>query len=292
VTSSQNAVAEPADGNAAIGGRFFTTDPRQLIKIVVYSLLAINFFQYLANDFNIASHTVHAGWGLGDWARTFATSIDESAWFVLLFLLELETYLLSDEAFTRGRVLLMQSMRFVCYVLIGHTVFAFSDTLLDLSRAVTLADTALCSLADTGLSFARNLTYSELTASNCQSLSSDTVFYQFAQNQVVTDRAGLQVEWELAWVDLLEVVVWLFILMMIEVILRLQEKGVTSGALLNTARMLRAVLYGLLWLAAAYWIYRGHWMFAWDEALWILGFIAIGMNLSQWRKEIDAERAS
>jgi hypothetical protein len=36
----------------------------------------------------------------------------------------------------------------------------------------------------------------------------------------------------------------------------------------------------------------GHWIFAWDEALWILGFMAIGMNLSEWRKEIDEETES
>lgn len=30
-------------------------------------------------------------------------------------------------------------------------------------------------------------------------------------------------------------------------------------------------------------------MFAWDEALWILGFMAIDMNLSDWRKEIDQD---
>ena len=31
------------------------------------------------------------------WTQALATSIDESAWFILLFLLELETYVLSDE---------------------------------------------------------------------------------------------------------------------------------------------------------------------------------------------------
>jgi hypothetical protein len=46
------------------------------------------------------------------------------------------------------------------------------------------------------------------------------------------------------------------------------------------------VLYGILWCLAAYWAYRGHWIFAWDEALWILGFMAIGMNLSDWQEEI------
>jgi hypothetical protein len=45
-------------------------------------------------------------------------------------------------------------------------------------------------------------------------------------------------------------------------------------------------LYGVLWSIAAYWAYRGHWIFAWDETLWILGFMAISANLSQWRKQL------
>jgi hypothetical protein len=86
-----------------------------------------------------------------------------------------------------------------------------------------------------------------------------------------------------------EVLLWLLILTLIELMVRLQDRGVTGGPLLKTARISKAVLYTLLWGIAAYWAYRGHWIFAWDEALWILGFIAIGMNLSEWRDEIEAQ---
>ncbi|MEM8942056.1 MAG: hypothetical protein AAGC91_07860, partial [Pseudomonadota bacterium] len=37
------------------------------------------------------------------------------------------------------------------------------------------------------------------------------------------------------------------------------------------------------------WGYRGHWVFVWDETLWILGFMAIGANLDEWRAEIEAD---
>lgn len=269
------------------GGRLARIDPRQLLKALVYALLFLNFLQYVANDIEIATHTWHAGWSLSDWGRVFATTLDEAAWFLLLFLLELETYLLSDEAFTRGRVLLMHGLRLLCYLVIGHTVFAFADTLHDLGRAVEHSGVTLCSLAEQGLSFARNLEYRELDVSNCGQLSADHTFYQFAQGQAVTDRAGMRVEWELAWIDLVEVVTWLLIMLMIELMVRLQDRRVTTGAVLGFARALTACLYTVLWAAAAYWAWRGHWMFAWDEALWILGFMAIGMNLSEWRDEIE-----
>ncbi len=55
---------------------------------------------------------------------------------------------------------------------------------------------------------------------------------------------------------------------------------------LNTAKFL---LYSVLWIGMSYWVYRGHWMFAWDEFVWIAGFVAIEMNVVEWRKEIVGE---
>lgn len=286
-------VADPAMGEAVIasaeGGKFFSTKPTQLIKIAVYTLLIVNFFHYLGNDIDVARHTMHDGWTLKDWSTAFATTFDELAWFLLLFLLELETFLLSDEAFTRGRVMVMHALRLVCFVAIGHTVFAFADYLLELDKAVVHSGTDLCQFVGMDLSFARNLEYTELDGANCDTLTTADTLFQFAQGQALTDPAGWQVEWELAWADLIEVVVWLFIIVMIEVMVRLQDNGVTRGPLLKFARLFNACLYGILWITAAYWAYRGHWVFAWDESLWILGFMAIGMNLSDWRKEIEEE---
>jgi len=76
---------------------------------------------------------------------------------------------------------------------------------------------------------------------------------------------------------------------MIEMQVQLQDRGITQGRLLVFAHIMKLTLYSVLWFICAYWLYRGHWVFAWDEALWILGFVAIGMNLSQWRKEIEAD---
>ena len=69
---------------------------------------------------------------------------------------------------------------------------------------------------------------------------------------------------------------------------RLQDRGVTRGRLMRSIRVGKAIFYGALWLIAGYWVMLGHYVFAWDEALWILGFMIIGMNLSAWRDEIEA----
>lgn len=261
-------------------------DVKQRLKLVVYALLLVNFVHYIGNDIEQAQHTFHSGWRWYDWTSNFATTLDELGWFTLLFLLELETYVLSDDAFTRSRVIAMNLIRLICYVVIGHAVFAFGEYLVDLADAIHHVDTTLCAFAGDGLSFTRNLTYWELDASNCTSLSAGNEFYVFSQGQVISDAAGMTVELELAWADLVEVVVWLFILFFIELRIRLQDRGISSSRLLSFATTTKGALYGVLWCLAGYWAYRGHWIFAWDEALWILGFMAIGMNLSDWQKEI------
>ena len=261
-------------------------DVKQRLKLVVYALLLVNFVHYIGNDIEQAQHTFHSGWRWYDWTSNFATTLDELGWFILLFLLELHTYVLSDDAFTRGRLMAMNVIRLICYLAIGHAVFAFGEYLVDLAAATHHVDSALCAFANDGLSFTRNLEYWELDASNCGTLSTGSEFYIFSQGQVISDAAGMTIELELAWVDLVEVVVWLFILFLIELRIRLQDRGISSSRLLSFATTTKGVLYGILWCLAVYWAHRGHWIFAWDEALWILGFMAIGMNLSDLRKEI------
>jgi hypothetical protein len=35
----------------------------------------------------------------------------------------------------------------------------------------------------------------------------------------------------------------------------------------------------------------GHWLWAWDQTLWICGFWAIEYNMREWREEIELEQA-
>ena len=267
------------------------TNIRQWIKLTVYILLLANFAFYIHDDWTIAQHTLNENSSLPDWTSAFTASIDELAWFVLLFLFELETYALPDEKFTRTRVILMHSVRAVCYVFLAHTLFAYGTATVDLnSTSQVEGKNNLCDFVTEELSFGHNLDYTELDAENCAHLSSSTQFYLIDENLIVTDAAGLVIEKQLTQLDLMEALTWLLILLIIEVMVRMQERDITRSRMMSALKALKFMLYGLLWGAAAYWIYRGHYVYAWDEALWILGFSAIDMNLSEWRKEIEREQ--
>jgi hypothetical protein len=266
---------------------------RQTIKWLVYTLVIINFGFYIRNDLVIAGHTLYSGSSLLEISRAFATTIDESAWIILLLLFELETYLLSDDPLSRAKTLLMQGIRLVCYISLAHTLYAYGVYLAEIYAAVPVEEvTNLCQLIGKDLSYASNLVYSEINSSNCASLSSANQFFYVDPPTffIVEDAAGLAIEKQLAWIDIFEAIIWLLILLSIEVAVWLQDRNIGQGLIFKTLSITKWCLYSLLWAAAGYWIYRGHYMFAWDEFVWIAGFIAIEMNIVEWRNEInDAE---
>ena len=264
-------------------------DFRQYLKIAIYSLLFVNFILYIIDDITIASYTMRNGGSFLEWTRAFATTIDESAWLILLFLFELETYLLSDQAFSRPMFSrIMYSVRIFCYVFLVHSVYAYSVIYVDLLEVELIPDISnLCELVPMDISFVRNLYYTEIDLKNCLLLSSDEVFYYTEPALVVSDLSGLRLEKNLALVDILEVLIWLLILATIEIMVWLQDQSITRGSVISSMQVSKYLLYGSLWTIAAYWAYHGHYYFAWDEALWIIGFISIEMNVSDWRKEIE-----
>lgn len=98
--------------------------------------------------------------------------------------------------------------------------------------------------------------------------------------------AGLNLERDLAWADFIEVVVWLLIVLAIETMVRLQGRGIAGGAIISTANALRILLYLLLIAIGIYWAMLSHSLYLWDELVWIGGFAAIEMNVSEWRVEL------
>ena len=263
---------------------------QQIIKWIVYALLIVNWGFYIAEDWNRALHTLDSSSTVGDWAREFATSIDESAWFILLFMLELETYVLEDETFEGWVGKAIHTARLVCFLMILHTVYAFAVTVIQYGPTVPVENaTTLCDLTDDGLSYVYNLEYTELTDETCGDLSDANQFYRVGTDPVVATQDGLRLERQLAWGDLIEVIMWLVIIAAIEMVVRLQERNITEGRAITTGNRVKSFAYLVLAGLAVWWGYLSHWLYSWDTFLWIAGFAAIEMNINEWREEIEEE---
>ena len=264
---------------------------QQGVKWTVYTLLLVNFGFYFVEDSVRAAHTLTAESTFLDWTSEFATTIDESAWFILLFMFELETYALSDEALKGWVARLLHGVRLVCFVMIAHTIYAYVNTVVNLQAAQPVEEASnLCDLAGQDLSFVYNLEYTAVTRDTCDGLSSASAFYRVGEDPVVTDMAGLSLERALSWADLYEGTAWLLALLAIEMVLRLQDRGVTGGTLMRTVNWGKNLLYASILGVGVYWASLAHWLYLWDEILWIGGFMAIDMNLSEWRQEMLDER--
>ena len=220
--------------------------------------------------------------------NSYATSIDEMAWFALLFLFEAETYGLSDDALNRVTRFIFVTIRIACYAFLLHTMYAYWFTYLELSNVVALpSSSSLCDLAGQDFSFLMNLAYTVIDAGNCGTLTSGSELYRIGEELVVTDAAGLSGERGLAIIDIIEVTAWLVIVILIELVVVAQERGTSEGPFITYSNYLTIALYTVLVLIAVYWILKGHYVYAWDELLWIGGFVAIEMNLSEWRDDLS-----
>ena len=265
---------------------------RQTIKWVVYSLLIVNWAYYIFDDWRAAQHTVVATDSLLGWMNSYATSLDELAWFGLLFLFEAETYWLSDDALTKGKRALFILLRVSCYGFLAHTIYAYVFDYFELLNVVTLPlTTTLCDLAGQDYAFLRNLEYSVVQSNNCAILATTGHLFQIGDALVISDAAGVSEATFLAAIDLEDAIVWLAVVIIIELVVLIQEKDISESVLITSLNYMTVALYGLLICNAAYWAWKGHWVYAWDEVLWIGGFAAIEMNLSEWRDEIDEATA-
>ena len=264
---------------------------QQIVKWTVYALLIVNFLFYIAEDWGRAMHTLGAESAFFDWTSEFATSIDELAWFLLLFMFELETYVLSDEVL-KGRVArTLHAIRLFCYVMIAHTIYAFTVTVVDLQATVPVQGVSdLCMMAEADVSYVYNLQYTSVDEESCADLSSESQYFWVTQGEIVSDARGLDLERDLAWADLIEAVVWLLILLFIELIIQLQNRGITGGPLITIGNTTKLLLYAILIVEGIYWATLSHWLYLWDELLWIGGFAAIEMNVSDWRDELKEKK--
>jgi len=263
---------------------------QQRVKWTVYAILIFNFSFYVLDDMELARHSLREGASFLEWTTTFATTIDELAWFMLLFLFELETYALSDDAFEGRTGILIHAVRLICYAFLAHTIYAYVGEVHALMQAVPLSGiNDLCQLAEQGVSFTYNLAYTVVEQSNCSTLSTGTLFFPVDSNSLVTDNGGMAISRTLAWIDLAEASIWLLIVFLIEFMVIMQNRGISSGRFVTAANVVKPVLYVSLLLLSVYWGMQGHWLFVWDELIWIGGFIAIEMNVVEWRGEMQDE---
>lgn len=266
----------------------------QVFKYALYVFLAMNVYWFFTEEFAANKLLYPDGVEFRDIIDAYAATVDTAAWVVLLLMFELETYILEDHHFTRSVTWSLHSLRAICYAFIVYAVSGYVGNLvsvLDVSVMAGVSD--LCSLVSDGWSYSHDFEeYTLLTAANCGSFSTAASFFEFADAKAVVDQAGHEAIVRLAWVDVINAVVWLAVVLILEIDVRLQEKGLYEGLVLRASTISKFVLYSILFVAAVYWGVYGDFVDFWDAFLWLLAFFFIEMNVIEWRHETLEEQAA
>ena len=259
----------------------------QFVKWTVYLSLIVNFGFYLVDDYQVHVATLPPDASLNDVLTTWSTSIDMLAWLGLVFLFELETYALPEEAFKKWVTGVLRVGRLLCYLSIAYAAYGYTFLVLenyDVQEIVGLTD--LCTIAGQGTWMQINaIDYLEITAANCASLTNDTVFFRISDDLAVTPASVLYHSQWIGWFDVINAVVWLIVVFLIEVEVWLQSHDRFSSRALTAVRVIKTIFYLELIFNALVWLLNGYPLYAWDAFLWIFGFWAIELNLAEWERD-------
>lgn len=259
----------------------------QFFKYAVYVLLAMNIYWFYAEEVLAAALQFPNGVDSVDLIEAYSATIDTAAWVVLLLMFELETYVLEDRHFTPVVRSSLHGLRALCYAFIVYALYGYVANLTFLYETTVLSGVSdICSLPTGDWSWAVTLDeYTDITTANCAAFSDATIFHQFKDMMAVADTAGLDDIRYLAWVDVINAAVWLLVVLLLEIDVRLQERGLFEGLALVLSNATKIVLYSLLLLAAIYWGLNGDFVDSWDAFLWLVAFVFIELNVFEWRHE-------
>jgi hypothetical protein len=259
----------------------------QLFKYTVYVFLAMNVYWFFAEEYLAAGLQFPDGVRLWDMIEAYAATIDTAAWVVLLLMFELETYVLEDRHFTRPVTWTLHGLRAICYAFIVYSFYGYVVNLAFHDGVSPLPDiSTICSLVGEQWSYATTLDeYTLITAANCTSFSTETSFLRFDSMQAVVDVTGLAAIRGLAWIDVINSGVWLFVVLVLEIDVWLQEHQRYEGLALKLSTAAKVVLYSTLLYAAVYWGVKGDFVDFWDAFLWLVAFVFIELNIFEWRQE-------
>lgn len=258
------------------------------VKYLTYLLLGINVYLFLQEELLTLAAMGGESVAAGQLVQVFSATIDTAAWVVLLLLFELETSVLDDRRIHGPVRWALHGIRGLCGIAIVYAFTGYYAELAPLTEVVPFLGNA-CALVDQSWSVLVNLDeFVPLDASICGALGGEV--YQLQDFRVLTSADSLEAARRLAWVDVINSGVWILVVVVLEIEVRLQLRGKLSNPILRLNKYLKAVLYSILFIAAAYWGIAGDFLDFWDACLWLFAFIFIEMNVFEWQYE--SRRAS
>lgn len=257
-------------------------------KYIVYLLLCFNIYLFLQEELEALSFTFADGVQPGQLIQAFSATIDTAAWVILLLMFELETAVLNDRSIHGLVKWGLHGLRGLCCIALLYAFTGYYQELVTLYQVSPLALADACSLVGGDYSLLVDLDdYVPLDAGNCAALGGQV--FTVAGFNILVDSETLRSAQVLAWVDVINAADWILVVIVLEVEVRLQLRGDLSDQVMNATKIVKLVIYAILFLCAGYWAYAGDFLDFYDAALWLFAFIFIELNVFEWQYETDSE---
>lgn len=258
------------------------------VKYTVYALLCFNVYLFLQEELLALDYTFVDGIEPGQLIQVFSATIDTAAWVILLLLFELETSVLDDNRIHGAVKWSIHGIRALCSIAIVYAFTGYYAELVTLYNVTPLPGGDLCSLLDQGYSLLLDLDeYEPLDAANCAAVGAEA--FRFDDFAILADGEVLQSARWLAWTDVINAAAWILVVIVLEIEVRLQLRGNLSDKVMHVNKLVKFGVYGILFVAAAYWGYAGDFLDFWDAALWLFAFIFIELNVFEWQYETSQQ---
>jgi len=263
-----------------------------IIKWLTYSWLVYNGILFFADEHAASQVTYGGGLSLFEVIKVYSAAIDTAFWIFLLLLLELETYIIDDEILKKPAVKwFMMGLRAICYAVIIYAAYGYIVKMLMQSDIAPFASANPCALVGGDLSLLIYIEeYEPISLDNCGALAGQELG-KLNGHSIIAPMADLNYAKWVSWIDVVNSIVWLLVVAMLEIEVWFKLKGVTKEHLLKASKLLKFVLYGILFACALAWWYTGVFLDFSDAFLWLFAFFFIEMNMVKWQEEIDEEAA-
>ena len=256
----------------------------QVFKYSIYVLVTANMYFFMEEEILAYPIRYPNGIAINEIYEGFAASIDTAAWLILLWLLELETYILDDNKITKSVKTSLLAIKVFCYGFIVYSFFVYCANLIFFYTNDTLIQANnLCDLVPDKWSYSVSINeYVPIDLVNCNQLSSSSNFIKFNDMQAIVDQNGLTEIIRLGWIDVINAGVWIIVVLIIEINIILVEKNRYLSLSNKISFLSKYLLYPILFFNAFYWGIKGDFIDFWDAFLWLIAFIFIELNIIQW----------
>lgn len=263
----------------------------RVFKYSVYLLLFLNIGLFFLEEWQANQHTLNGTFSTESLIESYAQTIDTLSWVILLFLFELETFVLDDRIIKGWTKWSLHGVRALCYIFIVYSFSGYLAKTLQLYQSEPTTLGSICSVELNTYSFMLDLDeYETILPGNCRELESaraDSQLHILGRNRnIITDSTTLGNTRKLAWVDTINSATWIIVVLLLEfdVLFQLAHSRRRHVFELLT-RAGKTSCYSILLAAAIYWGMYGTLLDFWDAFLWLTAFIFIEMNVFKWQHE-------